>query len=152
MQITIGEKRSGTTKLIKRSATERIHILTTTRSQAYKIAKQAREMGLNIPYPVTIEEYFKHKFRGTDIDRKGMLIDDVDLVLQHIFTDILIHEVTLPDRGNIASIFIPKKPDKSVKIGHIYTAEELYEAMLTRSRMNIRKRPPVTNSPETEED
>lgn len=131
MQITIGEKRSGTTKLIKRSATERIHILTTTRSQAYKIAKQAREMGLNIPYPVTIEEYFKHKFRGTDIDRKGMLIDDVDLVLQHIFTDILIHEVTLPDRGNIASIFIPK---------------------VTHSRMNIRKIPPVTNSQETEED
>lgn len=146
MQITIGEKQSGKTKLIKRSAAERVHILTTTRCQAYKIDKQAREMGLNIPYPVTIEEYFKHKFRGTDIDRKGILIDDMDLVLQHIFTDILIHEVTLTDRGNI-SIFVPKE---SVRIEHRYTAEEFCEAMeemLTRSRMNIRKRPP-----ETEED
>lgn len=106
MQITIGEKRSGTTKLIKRSAAEGSYILVATKRQANNIFKQASEMGIKIPFPVTIDDYFNHKFRGTDIDRKGILIDDVDLVLQHIFADILIHEVTLTDHGNIMSISI----------------------------------------------
>lgn len=155
-QITIGERQSGkTTKLIKRSAAEGSYILVATKCQAGEISKQAREMGFDTPYPVTVEDYFKYKFRGSDITRKGILIDEVDLVLQYIFAGIPIREITLTDRGNIGSIFIPKEPDESVKIEHRYTAEEFCEVMenmLTRSKMNIRKRPLVVNPPKIEED
>lgn len=144
MQITIGERCSGkTTKLIKRSAAERSYILVATKCQAGKIAKQAREMGFDIPYPVTVEDYLNYKFRGSNITRKGILIDNVDLVLQYIFAGIPIREITLTDRGNIGDIFIPKVPDEPIKIERRYTAEELCEDMLTRSQMNIMKRPPV---------
>ena len=130
MQITIGERCSGkTTKLIKRSAAEGSYILVATKCQAEKIAKQAREMGFDIPYPVTVEDYFKYKFRGSDITRKGILIDEVDLVLQYIFAGIPIREITLTDRGNIGSISIPKEADESAKIECRYTAAELCEAM-----------------------
>ena len=156
MQITIGERCSGkTTKLIKRSAAEGSYILVATKHQASAIFKQASEMGFDIPYPVTVEDYFNYKFRGSDITRKGILIDEVDLILQYIFAGIPIREITLTDRGNIGSIFIPKEPDESMKIDHRYTAEEFCEVMkgmLTRSKMNIRKRPLVVNPPKIEED
>ena len=140
-QITIGERQSEkTAKLIKRSAAEGSYILTCTKRQATEIVKQAREMGVDIPHPVTVEEFFKHKFRPTDITRRGILIDEVDLVLQYIFADIPIREVTLTDCGNIGSVFIPKEPYEQVNIEHRYTAEEFCEAMknmLTRSKMKI---------------
>lgn len=77
------------------------------------------------------------------------------MILQYIFAGIPIREITLTDRGNIGSIFIPKEPDESVKIDHRCTAEEFCEVMkdmLTCSKMNIRKRPLVVNSPKIEEE
>ena len=156
MQITIGERCSGkTTKLIKRSAAEGSYILVATKCQAEKIAKQAREMGIDIPYPVTVEAYLNYKFHGSNITRKGILIDEVDLVLKYIFAGIPIREITLTDSGNIGNIFIPKEPDEPINIERIYTAEEfceVIESMLTRSKMNIRKITSVANPSKIEED
>lgn len=59
-----------------------------TKHQASAIFKKASEMRFDIPYPVTVEDYFNYKFRGSDITRKGILIDGVDLVLQYIFAGI----------------------------------------------------------------
>ena len=49
-----------------------------------------------------IEEYLKgSKFRGSCIRRDGLLIDDVDDVLQQLFAGIPIREVTITDYDNI---------------------------------------------------
>lgn len=148
MQITIGERQIGkTTKLIKRSAAEGSYILVATKHQANAIFKQANEMGIKIPFPITINEVLNYRnMRGTSVYKKGILIDETSSVLEYIFNGIPIHEITITDYGNIGSIFIPKEPDESVKIEHRYTAEEFCEVMenmLTRSKMNIRKRPLV---------
>lgn len=157
MQITIGERCSGkTTKLIKRSAAEGSYILVATKHQAEKIAKQAREMGVKIPSPVTIDEVLNYKnMEGRGIYQKGILIDESVSILEYIFKGIPIHELTITDYGNIGGVFIPKESVEPVKIERRYTAEEFCEAMenmLTRSKMNIRKRPLVVNPPKIEED
>lgn len=60
MDIIIGKRGYGkTAKLIRRSADEQIYILTATRVRANHIAKMAKEMGLKIPYPVTVNEYLR---------------------------------------------------------------------------------------------
>lgn len=104
MNITIGERCSGkTTKLIKRSAYEGVHILVATRNRAKDLDQNAKRMGLNIPFPVTVDEYLKgNRFAGSSIRRDGLLIDDADDVLQQIFAGISIKEVTVTDRGNIS--------------------------------------------------
>ena len=99
MNITIARRGCGkTTKLIRRSAEENLYILVATEKRAFDIVKMAKEMDLEIPYPVTVDEYFRgHKFRGSSIHRDGLLIDDADDVLKAIFFGISIKEITLTD-------------------------------------------------------
>lgn len=103
MNIVIGERCSGkTTRLIERSAKDQLYILTSTKPRARAIFDNAIRMGLDIPYPITVEEYLRgDKFRGSSIRRDGILIDDLDDVLRVIFTGIPIHEVTMTDYGNV---------------------------------------------------
>lgn len=102
----IGERCSGkTTRLIERSAKEGIYILAPTKNTARCIADQAKEMGLDIPFPLTVGEYLRgNKFQGSSIRRDGLLIDDLDMVLHQLFGGIPIREVTLTDRGNVEKL------------------------------------------------
>ena len=104
MDITFGERGSGkTTKLIKRSNAIDIPILTATKFRAEALYRDAERMGLKIPSPITIEEYLRdrNKFKYSDVFRDGLLIDDVEDVLQQIFAGIPIREVTVTNGGNI---------------------------------------------------
>lgn len=116
--ITIGERGSGkTTKLIKRSAFEGLYILVATRHRAQALVSDAKDMGLIIPFPVTVDEYLKsNRLDGSSIRRDGLLIDDADDVLQQIFAGIPIKEVTVTDRGNI-SWLKPIRYEDQVKHG-----------------------------------
>ena len=103
MNIIIGKRCSGkTTELIKESAEKQIYILVGTKAMARCVFDMAKEMGLNIPFPVTVYEYLRgNKFRGSSIRRDGLLIDDADVVFQQIFAGIPIREVTITDHDNI---------------------------------------------------
>ena len=106
MNVVIGERCSGkTTRLIERSAKEGIYILVANKEMARCVADQAKDMGLEIPYPVTVGEYLRgNKFQGSSIRRDGLLIDDLDMVLDLLFRGIPIREVTLTDRGNVEKL------------------------------------------------
>ena len=97
MQVIMGGRRSGkTAELIKRSAENGIYILVSNRARASQIADQARAMGYNIPFPVTLEEYYRsHGFAGSSIRRDGLYIDDVKDVLQRTFREVEIKTFTL---------------------------------------------------------
>lgn len=95
-QIILGSRQNGkTTELIKMSAKTGIYILVTTKNRANHLFRQAKNMGYDMPYPVTIEEYFRDKFTGTSIRRDGLFIDDIDDVFKSIFNGINIRAVTL---------------------------------------------------------
>lgn len=110
-QITIGDRRSGkTTKLIKRSAEEGSYILAASKAQANIIFKQAKDMGLNIPYPITPSDVSKGMgIRGTNIRRKGVLIDEGLELLRAFLISIPIREVILTNNDNIAYLHKPSK-------------------------------------------
>lgn len=84
MKLITGNRISGkTTELIKKSSNSGIYILVETREQALLIAKQAKELKLKIPFPITVDELMKStpsKF----IREKGVLIDESLRVLQFI--------------------------------------------------------------------
>ena len=116
MDIIIGKRGYGkTTKLIRRSAEENLYILVATRQRAYQVAQMATEMGLSIPFPVTVDEYLRgYKFRGSSIRRDGLLIDDADAVLQVIFSGIPIKEMTITDHDEVGNCirYLPKPEEK----------------------------------------
>ena len=96
MQVIMGGRRSGkTAELIKRSAESGTYILVANRARASQIADQARAMGYYIPFPVTLEEYYRsHGFAGSYIRRDGIFIDDVEAILPRIFSGVEIKAFT----------------------------------------------------------
>ena len=96
MQAIIGGRRSGkTAELIRRSAESGTYILVSDRARASQIADQARAMGLYIPFPVTLEEYYRfHGFAGSSIRRDGVYIDNVEDVLRRMLPEIEVKAFT----------------------------------------------------------
>lgn len=99
MELIIRGRGNGkTTELIKRSAATQTYILTVNKQRARAVFLQAREMGLDIPYPVTIDEYFStHGFAGSFI--KSVYVDDADEVLKRTFYRVNIEAVTMTDEA-----------------------------------------------------
>ena len=107
-QITIGRRQSGkTTKLIKRAAEEGLYILTGNKSMADSIFRQAKEMGFDIPYPLTAYDFTYglkiRNYRGVPI--KGILIDEAVMVLNNFLCEIPIREITLTDDDNVEHLY-----------------------------------------------
>ena len=97
-KILQGGRRSGKTlALIQESARTGIYIMVANRERALQLSNQAREMGYNIPFPVTIQEWLQspNRFSGSIIRREGIYIDDVDDVFRTIFWPLKINAVTM---------------------------------------------------------
>lgn len=83
MEIFTGAKGSGkTTQLIHKAATEYLYIVCADRRRVDSIWSLARELVLDIPFPLTFEEFVGKRFQGRGI--RGFLIDDADELLQYL--------------------------------------------------------------------
>lgn len=98
MDIYVGGRCSGkTATLIKKSAETGAYILVANKCQACAVYKQAKEMGYNIPFPVTISEITAGR-KYIDVSymkKRGVLIDELQSVLNVTFCGIPIHGATL---------------------------------------------------------
>lgn len=75
-----GERRCGkTTELIKRASEDNLYILCANRTMAKLIFEQAKDMKLDIPHPITIEDL---PLRSPYVDK--VLIDEVEMILQQL--------------------------------------------------------------------
>jgi hypothetical protein len=104
MEIIIGTRRTGrTTRLIELAAKDALHIVCRNLPDAKRIAEQAREMDLDIPYPITYERFI----RGSMYTRgmKGLLIDDVLDLLRYM------------NAAPIAAVTIESKMENVVLLG-----------------------------------
>ena len=110
-EIILGSRKGGKTlELIKRSAKDGRYILVSNRRRADEISKFARELGLYIPFPVTVEEYYKgDKFRGSSLERNGIYIDDADDIIRQIFGTVEIKAMTMTDE-NITYVKVQDPP------------------------------------------
>ena len=82
MFIESGRRSGKTTKLVQYSARTGKYILVRNFSEVENIIKIARDLDLNIPFPITINEIKKGQLRGSSIYREGILVDNAVSVLQ----------------------------------------------------------------------
>lgn len=94
----IGERRSGkTTELIRRSAETGAYILVANKSTASLIFKQAKMNDYDIPYPITINEVLSGNISNY-VMSKGILIDELDIILSGLFNGVPIRAATITKR------------------------------------------------------
>ena len=71
---------------------------------SYDAFLKAKDMGYDIPEPFSVEEIFYMKqnkhFMNTDIRRKGLLVDEAQIVLQQFFAPAKIWGTTVTDFGD----------------------------------------------------
>lgn len=93
-KIMLGRGEGKTTELIKLSHETNTYILVKDRYRQREVAKIAHELNMDIPYPVTIEDYIGTSgFVGSYI--KHILIDDAEDVLQAMFSRVIIDVITM---------------------------------------------------------
>ena len=83
--------------LIQESARTGIYIMVANKVRAKILFDNAKRMGYDIPYPITIYEWLwsHNRFAGSSIQRDGIYIDDVDDVFEEIFRPLKINAVTM---------------------------------------------------------
>lgn len=92
MELDVRPRRAGkTTDAIKRAAERWLYIVVINRQEQRRVFEEAKRMGLNIPFPITFEEFLTGKF-GRGI--RGFIIDNLDVCLLHAARTIPIEVVT----------------------------------------------------------
>lgn len=119
--VIVGKGASGkTAELIERSAESGIYILVANRKRAEMLVKQAKDMKLYIPFPVTLEEWLRsdNRFHGSSIRHDGLLIDDIDDVIKELFLPIEIKAVTLRTPSEVTNLDHNRDDVVEVRHGH----------------------------------
>lgn len=86
-----------TTHAIQVASQKSAYIITSSFVEAKRIFKQAKEMGLKIPYPITVHE-FKNGYKP---GLKNVVIDDLTLILPLLFEGVNIEAITMTPPSNL---------------------------------------------------
>lgn len=126
-------RRAGkTTELVKVSAATGRYILAANRPQCETICKIANDLGVSIPYPITVSELRRsgnYTF-GSSIKRDGLLVDELMMVLEAL-VDVKIKGATIS--------LDDKKSDKKIKTHYLKIAPVFYEAVISgKKKFEIR--------------
>lgn len=93
MKLITEPKGSGKTyQLIMESATNGDYIVCHSSKEAERIFSIANEHKLNIPFPLTYDEFINKRYYSKGI--KGILIDNVDILLDYM-SDGLVKTITI---------------------------------------------------------
>lgn len=96
-KIIVEPRRSGkTTKAIMESAKTGSFILVSNFAMARAVYDTARYLGIDIPYPITVEEW-KDMGIKTFVRKKGIIIDEGLIVLEALL-DARINMITISER------------------------------------------------------
>ena len=81
-----------TTQLIKKSAKSGDYIVCSRLDEANRIQFEAKDMGLDIPLPITYAEFIEKRYSGKNIS--GFLIDNLEMFLQHL-SNVPVNAITM---------------------------------------------------------
>ncbi|GAB3065351.1 hypothetical protein ACFOU0_12260 [Salinicoccus sesuvii] len=85
MKIFQGSRSSGkTAKAIRESSKTGCYILVRSSQEATEIFQMANRLNLRIPYPVTVDELSRESFKGTSLERDGVIVDNALSVLEEM--------------------------------------------------------------------
>ena len=93
MKLIILNQKGGKTRLlINKSAETGYYMVVINHAEAIRVSDVARKMGLNIPFPISFDEFIARNFYPQGI--KGFLIDNADYLLRHMARGVDIDVVT----------------------------------------------------------
>ena len=99
MEIIVKKRGTGRTlELIKKSNKTGGYIVCMSQKESERILSHSQELGLNIPMPITYEEFINKRYHSKGI--KNFLIDNVEDLLQTL-TDVKIDAITLAEQENL---------------------------------------------------
>ena len=113
-----------TTKLIKRASEEHLYILCPNKNMSRVIANQAKDMGLDIPYPITVDDLPLH---STHIDE--ILIDEVEMVLQQLIGKRIAGMSTSYRMEELPSLRDKQKTKKTISAGTMTVDVDVSDAL-----------------------
>lgn len=117
-----------TTLLIKESAKTGRPIIEPNTASARYVEEQAKEMGLNIPEPISATSWNGGYYRGSNFNRiDGFLIDEVDSVLSNIFGKPIVKATYTPEKIGVAKAY-----DKKVVLDDFEKMLDNYERSIER--------------------
>ena len=90
--IAKGRQQGKTTEAIKLAARHHCYIICLDRQQVQYVARLARELNLNIPFPLTWQEFVDKRYYGQNIN--GFVIDNINQCLQSM-TNVKIEAITV---------------------------------------------------------
>lgn len=97
--VGLGRRAGKTVEMIKMSAASGSYVVCHSQREAHRIFREASGMGLSIPFPITFAEFKRGEFHPVGV--RGLLIDNVDLLLQDLARGAPVHAVTFtPPPGN----------------------------------------------------
>lgn len=91
-KIILGRGKGKTTQLIELSGNTSSYIVCINQRECHRIVSIAREMKIDIPFPLTYDEFINKKYYGKGI--KGFLIDNAELLLEYM-SSVKIDAITL---------------------------------------------------------
>ena len=94
MKILLSGMRCGkTTEAIKLSAKKFAYIVCMNMEEVDRVSRMARDMGLDIPQPITFFDLIQRRYYGEGI--KGFIIDNADVLLQRLCENVPLLAITL---------------------------------------------------------
>lgn len=112
MNLITGAAGSGKTRYLVQESVRRVgaYIVCYDQSRAHTIQRHAREIGVNIPLPITYQELeYSRGIRG------GILIDDIDHMLRILFRQHKIHAITMRTGAENQNIILGLSNDKLIE-------------------------------------
>lgn len=82
--INLGRGQGKTTRLLYASEWQHIPILCANDMQRKLLIDRSKELGLQIPEPVTTSDIVSGKARGTKVKDKDILVDEAPMMLQSL--------------------------------------------------------------------
>lgn len=73
-----------TYQLIKKSAETGDYIVCHSMQEASRLQREAQELGFNIPFPLSYDEWISKKYYGKNIS--GFLVDNLEMLMRYLST------------------------------------------------------------------
>jgi hypothetical protein len=95
--IVRGRMAGKTTELIRRAAETGGYIVCTDKRRASQVFRQAKDMGITIPFPLTANEWSSANYHSRGV--RGLLFDDLDRIMQ-MLSSVPVLAATWTESGN----------------------------------------------------
>ncbi len=103
-----GRQYGKTTEMIRTAAETNSYIVCPHRQQVLYVQRLAEKLGVNIPFPITWDEFQRGQFSPMGV--RGFVIDDLDQCIEYMARGVPVHAASLPAVQRIQCLGAAAKP------------------------------------------